>query len=187
MKLLVPVLLLMLVACAPLPPAPAPEEPPPPEPVATPEVPAELPAAEPPPLPEPPAHMGPDEPKQVSELLAQYQRLSAMSAEDQRREYNTLAQAFNRDRGLLSRLRLALALSLPGSSVQDDGRAVGLLEPVAGTGSPLRQFAAFLLAQVSERNRAQKRTEQLKEQLDQLRAVERTIIERGRRPQPQKP
>jgi hypothetical protein len=42
----------------------------------------------------------------------------------------------------------------------------------------MQQFAGLLHAQISERLREQRRTAQLKEQLEALKAVERNIIER---------
>jgi len=83
-------------------------------------------------------------------------------------------------------VRLALLLSLPGTAFNDDGRAASLLEPLADSAAaevprgPLQQFAGLLHAQVSERTREQRRSAQLKEQLEALKAIERGIIERGK-------
>ncbi len=131
-----------------------------------------------------------DEARAVSDLLLYAQRVGHMSAEEQRREAPQLANAMSRDRSLASRLRLALLLSQPGSAVQDEGRALSLLEAYANpapNAGPLRQFAALLQFQLAERVRATRRAEQLKEQLEALRAIERSIIERGKMPQPRKP
>jgi hypothetical protein len=63
---------------------------------------------------------------------------------------------------------------------------MNLLEPLlagggdAAKGVPLRQFAGLIHAQVGERVREQRKSAQLKEQLDALRAIERSIIERGK-------
>ena len=46
-------------------------------------------------------------------------------------------------------------------------------------GGLLRRLAAWLHAQVSERVREQRRTAQLREQLDALKAMERNLLERG--------
>jgi len=75
--------------------------------------------------------------------------------------------------------------ALPGAAIQDDARALSLLEPAGGIGA-LRALAGVVQAQVAERVKAQKRADQFKEQLDQLRAVERSIIERGQQAQPKK-
>ena len=131
-----------------------------------------------------------EESRALAELMHYAARVSHMSAEEQKREVPVLTQAMGRDRSLASRLKLSLLLSQPGGAVQDDGRASSLLEAYANPGAnfgPLRQFAAFLHAQLAERMRGARRAEQLKEQLEALRAVERSIIERGRTPQPRKP
>ncbi|HYS50854.1 MAG TPA: hypothetical protein VEM33_03165, partial [Burkholderiales bacterium] len=52
---------------------------------------------------------------------------------------------------------------------------VGASESASG---PMQQFAGLLHAQISERLREQRRTVQLKEQLEALKAVERNIMER---------
>jgi len=124
------------------------------------------------------------ESRQVIELIAYAQRVAALHAEEQQRELNASTQMLSKDRGAYGRVRLALLLALPGTAFNDDTRAAGLLEPLAGAGTsesrpgPMQQFAGLLLVQISERLREQRRTAQLKEQLDALKAIERQIIER---------
>jgi hypothetical protein len=90
----------------------------------------------------------------------------------------------SKDRGAYGRVRLALLLALPGTAFNDDARAASLLESLAGAGAsesppgPMQQFAGLLHAQIGERLREQRRTAQLKEQLEALKAVERNIIQR---------
>ena len=125
-----------------------------------------------------------DETRQVSDLVGYVHRVAAMRPDAQRRELNDANQTYARDQGLYPRLRLALLLTLPGTAFMDDTRAAGLLEPVAGAAAdasgaaPLRQFGAWLHAQLGERAREQRKTAQLKEQIDALRAIERTLNER---------
>ena len=134
-----------------------------------------------------------DEPRVIAEVLSYAQRIAQMSPEDQKRDLNNWTQSMTREKGekaLQARLRVALLLSQPGSAVQDDARAQNVLEAYANvpaSAGTLRQFAAFLYDQVAERVRTRQRAEQLKEQVDALRAVERSIIERGQKPQPRKP
>jgi hypothetical protein len=128
-----------------------------------------------------------EEVRQLAEIVAAAQRFMTLSPEEQKRDYNAASQSFARERSMPNRLRLALILSTPGSAVQDDARALLLLEALPPGSTPLRQFAALLQVQVAERNRASRRADQLKEQLDALRAVERSIIERGDVPAPRKP
>ena len=132
------------------------------------------------------------ESREVVALIGQAHRFAGLPGEDQKKEFNVANQGFARERSPYSRLRLALLLSLPGTTFTDEGRAMTLLEPLvppAGTAKvlPLRQFAALLYADVGERVREQRRSAQLreqsaqlKEQLDALRAIERSIIERGK-------
>jgi len=124
------------------------------------------------------------ESRQVIELIAYTQRVAALQADEQQRELNASTQMFSKDRGAYGRVRLALLLALPGTAFNDDTRAASLLESLAGAGAsesppgPMQQFAGLLHAQISERLREQRRTVQLKEQLEALKAVERNIIER---------
>ncbi|MCC6611489.1 MAG: hypothetical protein IT515_17685 [Burkholderiales bacterium] len=127
----------------------------------------------------------PEDTKQLADLIGYYTRVAAMAPDDQRREYAGAAQAFNRERSEYNRVRLALVAAMPGTPFQDEARALGLLEPFAAAGAnvgKVAQFGAMLHAQVNERAKARGRADQLKEQLDALRAVERTIIERGQMP-----
>ena len=124
------------------------------------------------------------ESRQVVELIGYTQKVAALQAEEQQRELNASSQIFTKDRGAYGRVRLALLLALPGTAFNDDAKAAGLLEALAGAGAtdspqgPMQQFAGLLYAQISERLREQRRTVQLKEQLEALKAVERKIIER---------
>src|SRR5580765_4353160 len=112
------------------------------------------------------------ESRQVIELIAYTQRVAALQADEQQRELNASTQMLSKDRGAYGRVRLALLLALPGTAFNDDAKAAGLLESLAGAGAsesspgPMQQFAGLLHAQISERLREQRRTAQLKEQLE---------------------
>jgi hypothetical protein len=81
-----------------------------------------------------------------------------------------------------------MLLTLPGAGPPDDARAIALLESVSGKTpgvSPVKQLAAVLLAQIAERMRAtgeeRRKSAAAQEKLDQLRAVERSLLlERNR-------
>ena len=72
--------------------------------------------------------------------------------------------------------------------MQDDARAAQLLEPIVAGSGAVRQFAGLVHAQVTDRYKTQKRADQLKDQVEQLRAIEKQLIERGSQtPPPRKP
>lgn len=133
----------------------------------------------------------PEETQQLAELVLSAQRFSRASAEQQKRELAAANKAFAADkRNVLARLRLGMLLSLPGTAIQDQARALALLEPFAEARNGdnlLKQFGALLYANLAEHAKAQRRADQLKEQLEALRAVERSIIDRGLESQPRKP
>ncbi len=129
-----------------------------------------------------------DESRQAAELLGYYQRVAGLGLEDQKRELATATQSFNRERSNANRVRLALLYSIPGSALQDDARAAQLLEPIAAGSGAVRQLAGLVHAQVTDRLKTQKRADQLKDQVEQLRAIEKDLIERGgQTPPPRKP
>lgn len=160
--------------------AQAPTQTPAPQPPATAPATAQEPPATPP--------VNEDE-QQTLALLADLQRYATAPADELRRELASVNQASNpRVRTDVNRIRLAVLLTIPNAGPPDDGRALALLESVAGkTGgaSPLKQLAMVLYAQVAERVRnvaeERKRTALAQEKLDQLRAVERSLLlERSR-------
>ncbi len=164
-----------LAACVELqPPAPVQQRPEP--------KPAVVPPAPAPPAPAP-VPIADEEAREVSELLGYHQRVAQLGPDDQKRELATATQGFNRERSNASRIRLALLYGMPGTAFQDDARALQLLDPVVNAGGgPLRQFAGLLHAHVAERMKTQKRADQLKEQVDALRAIEKQLIDRGQPP-----
>jgi hypothetical protein len=124
------------------------------------------------------------EAREVAALVGYASKVAGSGTDEQRRELAAAVQNFSRDRGVPARLRLALLLSLPGTGFADDARALTLLEPLANAGvgssaTPLRQFASLMYLQLGERVREQRRSAQLKEQLDGLRSIERSLMERG--------
>jgi uncharacterized coiled-coil protein SlyX len=160
-----------------------------PAPVEEPTAPAPKPPPPTPPAPAPAPTVESEESRQVAELLGYYQRVAGLGLEDQKRELATATQAFSRERSNASRVRLALLYSIPGSAMQDDARAAQLLEPIASGNGAVRQLAGLLHAQVTDRLKTQKRADQLKDQVEQLRAIEKQLMERGNQtpPPPRKP
>lgn len=122
-----------------------------------------------------------DEGRLVLDTIAYAQKTAAASADTQRRELNEAQQAFGREHSAANRLRYGTLLALPTLTLEDEGRAAAILEPLTATGNgPVRQFAGLLLAQVTDRVREKRRSTQLKEQLAQLKAIERQLIDRGK-------
>ncbi|TMH04315.1 MAG: hypothetical protein E6H67_10995 [Betaproteobacteria bacterium] len=141
-----------------------------------------------PPAPAPVAAPVNEEEQQMLALIADLQRYASETADELRRDLAAAAQAVNRARTDVNRVRLAVLLTLPGAGPPDDVRAMALLEAVVGKtpgSSPVRQLAAVLYSQIVERVRGlaeeRKKSAAAQEKLDQLRAVERSLLlERNR-------
>jgi len=129
-----------------------------------------------------------EEEQQTMTLLFDLQRYTGESNDELRRDLAAAIQALNRARTEPNRIRAAVLLTLPGAGPPDDARAIALLESVSGKtpgASPVKQLAAVLLAQIAERMRAtgeeRRKSAAAQEKLDQLRAVERSLLlERNR-------
>jgi hypothetical protein len=129
-----------------------------------------------------------EEEQQTIALLFDLQRYTGESNDELRRDLAAAMQALNRARTEPNRIRAAVLLTLPGAGPPDDARAIALLESVSGKtpgASPVKQLAAVLLAQIAERMRAtgeeRRKSAAAQEKLDQLRAVERSLLlERNR-------
>jgi hypothetical protein len=145
--------------------------------------------AAPPPAPTP-AKL-PEEYDQTLSLLSEVARASNGNAEESRKELAAAQAAFNKDRSAANRMRLALYTAMTATSVADENRLQGLLEPlVAKVGGlpvshPLRPVAEALLFQVNERNRQvrdqTKKVDELQQKLDALKAIEKQLLDRDRR------
>ncbi|MEP6997985.1 MAG: hypothetical protein ABI900_10060 [Betaproteobacteria bacterium] len=140
----------------------------------------------PPAAPPPPVN---EDEQQALALLADLQHYAGAPADELRRELASVNQAGNpRARSDANRIRLAVLLTMPAAGPPDDARALALLDSVSGkTGgaSPVKQLAIVLYAQIAERVRnvgeERKRSALAQEKLDQLRAVERSLLlERSR-------
>lgn len=122
-----------------------------------------------------------DENRLVLDTLALAQKTAAANAEEQKRELASAQQAYNRERSLGNRLRLGVLLALPQPALEDKSRALALLEPLAGHVGPAGQLATLVQGQLNERLKEGRRAQQLKEQLDELKSIERQLIERSRK------
>ena len=116
---------------------------------------------------------------EVTALLAYYQELLAMNPEELKREYQAVTLAFARDRGELSRMRLALLMCVPAAPWRDDAKLLALLDGALTRGmpheSPRRQFIVLLQKVVADRQKEQKRADELQQKLDSLMNIERSL------------
>lgn len=180
---------LALVACTTVQPPP---EPPVAKPVPLPPIIIVQPVKPEPPMPVAPPVLEPEPPKVNAEaeealaLLVDLQKLVLASADEQKRELAAATQALGRQKSDAVRLRLGMLQSLPAAG-GDDARALTTLEPIVKQGSgPTRMVASVLIAQLGERQRAvreeKKRAEDLQQKLDALKALERSLLGRERKP-----
>ena len=183
-------LTLLLAACATTPPPPVPQvvtpEPPPPIIIVQPIKPEPLPpvAVVTAPVLEPPRVN--EEAEEALALLSDLQKLVLATPEEQKRELAVATQALARQRSDSTRLRLGMLQSLPAAG-SDDARALATLDPILKQGSgPTRMVATVLIAQLGERQRAvreeKRRAEDLQQKLDALKALERSLLGRERKP-----
>jgi hypothetical protein len=141
---------------------------------------------EPPPVmpPETPAEAPMETRRAVSEaeiLLQYFTQLKKLSSSELAREYDAARQAYGGARSDYNRVRLAMTMTLPNTSSQDDPRALDLLDPLAkNSGSPLSGLALLLTSQIQERRRLDANAQALQQKLDALKSLERSLIERKR-------
>lgn len=145
----------------------------------------------------------------LAELLERYERLAGQPVEEQRKEFAAAQAGYDKEATEASRLRLALALSLPQAPWRDDARVVSLLaDPAIEQNPSLRRRAGQLMyrltverqrlireeqkrtenGQQSEQKRLEgllhderRKTEELQQKLDALREIDRNSIKPPRR------
>jgi len=116
-------------------------------------------------------------------LLADLQRYGALNNDELRREIATATAALAKQRTDANRVRLAVLYTLLRATPQDDQRALQLFDNVAKSNpgpTPIKQLAAVLHAQVTERQKAvrdeQKKADEAIQKLEALRAMERSLL-----------
>lgn len=143
--------------------------------------------------PEPEAPPAPSEVEEIREpdteldrLLNYFQRIRKLAGAELGREHDSARLAFARTRSDFDRLRLAMVLSLPNTGINNDFRALELLEPMArNQNSTLRGLAFLISAFVQEQRRLGASVQGMQQKLDALKSLERSLIEReqaGQRP-----
>lgn len=115
-------------------------------------------------------------------LLAYYQHIRKLPATELGREHDLARQAYTLARSDYNRVRLAMVLSLPGTAVLDEPRALDLLDPVAkNPAGGLHGLALLLATNLQERKRLDAGAQGLQQKLDALRSLERSMIERRKK------
>lgn len=129
-----------------------------------------------------PAEPTPEE-REFGALLADLQRYAGLPGDELRRELAAQTQALARTRAEATRLRVGVLHTMVRAGAPDDQRALQLFDAVAKSAaapSALRQLAAVLAVQVTERVRAvreeQARSEAAIQKLEALRAMERSLL-----------
>lgn len=118
---------------------------------------------------------------EAESLLLYFQHVRRLAAADLGKEHDTARQAFAQSRSDFNRIRLAMVLALPNTALNDESRALELLEPVARNQSgQLQGLASLLVAQLQERRRLDANMQGLQQKLDALKSLERSMIERKR-------
>jgi hypothetical protein len=136
----------------------------------------------------------------VDAIVADAMSAARAPSAEQKAALSRAQDAFTLEPSAVNRLRLATLLAALVAPLRDDARAAELLEPMADATAPgFGRFAAFLSAQIVERQRLareleraarereradkdrDKREEALRQQLEALRAIERGILEREER------
>jgi hypothetical protein len=124
------------------------------------------------------------------ELVGYFAAIARAGAGEQKREIAQAAASFSRTPSPYQRVRLGGLHAQPIPGLRDDARALALLEPLA-TGAavaadrPIADLAALLYAQVAERQRMEKaearKQEALREQIEAMKSIERSIMHREER------
>jgi len=115
----------------------------------------------------------------VENLLSYFHRLRTLPGPALGKEHENARQAYSRTRSEFNRVRLAMILSLPGTSFSDEPQALELLDPVArNRQAQLHGIAYLLAAQLQERRKLAGTVQGLQNKLDALKSLERTMIER---------
>lgn len=173
---------------------PEPAMPPPQVVVVQPTPPVE---AKPPPTPEPvtpPVTPQPSRASQVETLIAEFARLRRVQGVELVREQEDARREFNQTRSDSARIRLAMALAIPGGGTNDEVRALELLDPLVKTpGASLHALAFLMSSHIQDQRRLmaqvnglqqnvqglQQNVQGLQQKLDAIKSLERSLSGRG--------
>jgi uncharacterized protein (UPF0147 family) len=134
------------------------------------------------------------------ELLGYAKRFGELSADGQKKEYTLTMQSLSRNKNDTSaRMKAALIAALPSSRYRDNARAISLLDEIQRdkkVDNDVQSLAALLKDYAIERQKSddsaaklaqkakdeQLRADDLQQKLDDLRNIEKTLIERNQPP-----
>ncbi len=117
----------------------------------------------------------------VESLLLYYQHIGKLKEIQLGRELEIARNAYAREGSDFNRVRLAMVLGLPNTALNDNARALELLEPVVKNPSgEFSALASLLAVQLQERKRLDANTQDLQKKLDALKSLERSMMERKR-------
>jgi hypothetical protein len=116
---------------------------------------------------------------EVAEALAHFARLRRLPAAELQREQEAARRGLLKAQDDATRMRLALALALPGAGAADTVRAIDALDPLTrNPESPLHALALLLSVQLQEQRRSEAQAAALQHKLDALLAIERNLAGR---------
>lgn len=152
------------------------------------------PAPDVPPLPVPEVVPPVKVSSEVEGLIGDFQRIRRLPAAELAREQETARQAFSQSRSDAARVRLAMAIAIPGGPAGEDARALELLDPlVKNPTAPLHGLAFMIASYIQDQRRLatqlqstqqnvhglQQNVQALQQKLDALMTLERSLTERG--------
>lgn len=115
----------------------------------------------------------------LESLLLYFQYIKGLPGAEFVKEHDSARQAYARAHSEFNRVRLAMALSQPGTPFNDGPRALELLEPSArNQRAPLHGLAFLLSAHIQEQKKLDGNVQDLQHKLDALKSLERSLSER---------
>ena len=115
----------------------------------------------------------------VERLLSYFERLKRLPGAELAKEHEAARLAYGRAASEFNRISYAMTLALPGTTFNDDARALELLNPlVKKSENGLRPLVVLLTTFIQERRRLGGDLAAVQQKLDALKSLERTLIER---------
>lgn len=120
---------------------------------------------------------------EVQEALAYHAQLRRTAARELQQEQELARRIFLKSADDRSRMRFALATTMPGATTADVTRALDALDPLTrNADAPLHGLALLLSAQLQEQRRSEMQAQALQHKLDALLELERSMTGRDSGP-----